>query len=461
MNWNSLRPWLGTLSRLVLGVVWLWSGWTKLDDPRRFVQTVRAYDATPEWLAKVIGYGLPVLEICLGLLLIVGVAVRISALVSGSLLLVFLVGIIEVAARGIKLDCGCFGNGGATTGGTTYLLDALRDVGLLALAVYLVLWSFTRLSLEEFLARNDYVAPPSAKRMRTEGGMRKYQTVLETKRREARERDRYLNSSLAIVVVLVAVIGAGVQAGRAKVAGDLTATNAGIKTGVVYGKKAAATVDIYEDFQCPNCRTFEQSVGATLVADVKANKAQVRYHTLSFLDGSSNGNRYSSRAANAALCASDVSPEAFVKFHGILFSAAVQPKEGSSGRPDKDFVDYAQQIGLKPADVTTFTACVQNEQHKALVQAITENASARGVNGTPTVMVNGKRVEADLTLLNKAIAAADATGPPPVPSPAPKPSGSASATKSAAPSPSASKAGTATASKSASKSPAPSGSSKP
>ena len=76
--------------------------------------------------------------------------------------------------------------------------------------------------------------------------------------------------------------------------------------------------------------------GATLDSQVRANQAQVRYHTMSFLDASSNGNRYSSRAANAALCASDVSVDTFVAYHNILYGKdagkQVQPAEGTNGR---------------------------------------------------------------------------------------------------------------------------------
>ncbi|MCU1656351.1 MAG: Protein-disulfide isomerase [Pseudonocardiales bacterium] len=442
VNWYSIRAWLGTVIRLLLGVVWIWAGWSKLHNPRGFLQTIRAYDATPEWLSKAIGYGLPVLEICLGVLLIVGIAVRIAAAVSALLFLVFLIGLIEAAARGIKLECGCFGGGGQTAGSTHYTLDILRDVGLLVLAAYLVVWSMTRLSLEEFLARHDYVEPPSPKRMRSEQGQRKYNVMLEQRRKAARERAMYINSSLAIVVVLVSIIGIGVQSGRAKIQGDLTATNATVTNGVVYGKAAAATVDVYEDFQCPHCLTFEQSARATLEADVKANKAQVRYHTLAFLDSASNGNRYSSRAANAGLCASDVSVDEFVKFHDILFSASVQPKEGTSGRTDAELVKYAQQAGITSTKLTTFTTCVQNETHKALVQAITDGASKRSVTSTPTVLVNGKKLgTVDLPSLTTAIAAADAKGPAPSPSPTASPTASstASSTASKSPTPSASK----------------------
>jgi protein-disulfide isomerase len=176
-------------------------------------------------------------------------------------------------------------------------------------------------------------------------------------------------------------------------------------------------------------------VHSPLEADVKANKAQVRYHTMAFLDGSSNGNRYSSRAANAALCASDLGVDQFVKYHDVLFSTAVQPKEGTSGRTDQQLITYAQQAAFTAEQVTTFTSCVQTEQHKALVQAITENASKRGVTGTPTVFVNGKKLgSADLATLTKAIADADAKGPAPSPSPSSSTSGSGSTSPSATPS---------------------------
>jgi protein-disulfide isomerase/uncharacterized membrane protein YphA (DoxX/SURF4 family) len=422
VNWNTLRGWLGTVIRLALGVVWIWAAWSKLHSPRTFVQAVRAYDATPEWLSKAIGYGLPVLEFCLGVLLIVGVAVRLAAIVSSVLFVVFLIGLVQAAARDLQLECGCFGGGGESTS-THYTLDILRDVGLLILAAYLVVWSMTRLSIEEFLARNDDVEVPSAKRMRSDKGQRKYNAMLEARRKEARERALYLNLSIGIVVVLVGIIGIGVQSGRAKIEGDLTATHATAADGVVYGKKAAATVDVYEDFQCPNCLVFEQSIGATLDKDVKANLAQVLYHTMSFLDSSSNGNRYSSRAANAGICASDISVDFFVKYHNYLYGkdksgAQIQPKENTNGRTDGQLKTYADAVGITAAQKTTFGTCVDTEQHKALIEAITEKASQNGVTGTPTVYINGKKLsKTDLASVEAAIAKADANGPAPSPSP--------------------------------------------
>jgi protein-disulfide isomerase len=435
VTWERVKPWLGTVARLLLGVVWIWAAVSKLGSPRTFVQTVRAYDVTWEWLSKAIGYGLPVLELCIGIVLVLGIVVRLAAIVSAGLCLVFLIGLIQASARGIKLQCGCFGGGGTTGGSTQYTLDILRDLGLIVVAAYLIVWSFTRVSLEEFLARGDYVVEPSAKRLRTAEGRRKYEAMVAARQRNARNRALWLNISLGVVIALIALIGVGVQANRAKISGSLTAAHASVNNGVVYGTKAAATVDIYEDFQCPHCLEFENAVQKTLDADVTANRAQVRFHVMSFLDSSSNGNRYSSRAANAALCASDDSVASFVKYHNLLYGKykgkQVQPAEGSDGRTDGDLNQYAQSIGFTKTRLSTFESCVSGETHKGLVQAITDKASKDGINSTPTVKVNGKSVEPTLAALTKAIAEADAKGPKPTPSPSPSPSPSKPASSTA------------------------------
>jgi protein-disulfide isomerase len=359
--------------------------------------------------------------------------------VSAPLFVMFLVGVTQAAVRGLKITCGCFGGGGVTTAPTQYTLDLLRDSGLLLLVVYLIVWPASRYSIDEFLARNDWVEPPSPKRMRTEHGQRKYNALLEARRRDAQVRTRYLTGSLALVVALIGVIGIGVQANRAKIQGDLVATNATPKNGVVVGKAAPVTVDVFEDFLCPNCYDLEQAMGTDLSAQIDAGKIQVRYHTMSFLDSATNGNRYSTRSANAALCASDVNVDTFAKLHSILFGKdskgeKVQPAENSSGRTDIQLIDYGKQAGITGDPLTTYQTCVQSEQHKALVEAITDDATKGGVFGTPTVRVNGTTVSKPTKAsVDAAIAAAAAKAPPATTSPSSSstssaPAGSATAT---------------------------------
>ena len=432
MTWDRARPWLGAVVRLFLGAVWIWASLSKLSDPRTFVQAVRAYDVTPEWLSKAIGYGLPVLELCVGIVLVVGILTRIAAAVSGVLFLVFLIGLVQAAARGIQLECGCFGGGGLTqSGSTNYTWDILRDLGLLLLAAFLVVWPMTRFSVDEYLTRHDQVERPSAKRMRIDKARRKYEAQLESRRRQAQVRNRWLVASISTVVVLISVVGIGVQSDRAKIQGSLVAKNATLDHGVVYGKKAAATVDVYEDPQCPVCEAFEQQVGPTLKKLVDANKAQARYHVIAILDPSSNGNRYSSRAANALYCASDISDDAFYALHQVIYGTykgqKVQPAENGNGRTNTQLINYGRGAGFTGKKLTNYSTCVTNEKHKAFVAAITDRASRNRVNATPTVLVNGHKVTATKQALTAAVTKALKNGPAPSPSPS---TSSASASKS-------------------------------
>ncbi|MGH8860535.1 MAG: MauE/DoxX family redox-associated membrane protein [Jatrophihabitantaceae bacterium] len=439
MNWSVARPWLGTVARLLLGVVWIWAALSKLAHPLTFVQAVRAYDATPEWLSKAIGYGLPMLELCLGVALVIGIVVRVAAIASGALLLVFLIGLIQASARGISLNCGCFGGGGTTDGATSYTLDILRDVGLLIAAAFLVVWSMTRLSIEAYLARHDAVPMPSAKRMRTPEGRRRYEAQLAVSRAKAGSRTRYVDGSIALVVVLVSIVAIGVQAGRAKIGNVVVGVNA-TSAGIGYGKPAAATVDVYEDFGCPVCKQFETDVHAQLEKDVRANLVQVRYHPIAILDSRS-PNRYSSRAANAAVCVSDVGVDQFVAYHDLLYGGSTQPTEGTAGPGDARLTALARQASVPTAKATTVSNCILGKTYDPLVAQYTDKASQRGINSTPTILVNGKQLpDHSASTLFAAIALAN-VGHTPSPSPTPVPSTpSVTVSPSPAPSPSPSSA---------------------
>ena len=97
---------------------------------------------------------LPVVEIAVGLLLLTGLLTRASAAVGGLLMVVFIAGIASAWARGLSIDCGCFGTGGPVDpADTRYLSEILRDVGLLALAGWLVVRPRTPLSLDALLTK--------------------------------------------------------------------------------------------------------------------------------------------------------------------------------------------------------------------------------------------------------------------------------------------------------------------
>jgi uncharacterized membrane protein YphA (DoxX/SURF4 family) len=150
------RPWTqwATLvARLVLAGVLFWAGWVKFREPPALQrQAVEAYELLPDGLAGAVGYGLPVLEMVLALLLVVGFATRFSAVISALLMAVFIAGIASVWARGLSIDCGCFGGGGAVAAGETkYPQEILRDLGYLALALWIAVFPPGRPALDRRL----------------------------------------------------------------------------------------------------------------------------------------------------------------------------------------------------------------------------------------------------------------------------------------------------------------------
>lgn len=138
------------MCRLALGAVWLWAAVAKIADPDASVRAVGAYHILPTTLVKPIGWGLPFAELALAVLLIGGVGTRYAAMASLALLAVYVAAVGSAWARGLQIDCGCFGGGGFAADVTwrNYAIEIGRDTGFALLAVWLVIWPHSRLSLE-------------------------------------------------------------------------------------------------------------------------------------------------------------------------------------------------------------------------------------------------------------------------------------------------------------------------
>ena len=151
---GRIRDVLGVLSRLVLAAVLLISGVIKALDARETIVAVRAYQLVPESLVGAVAAVLPYLEIALGLLLLIGLATRLAAVLAAVVMVVFVAAVTSAAARGLSIDCGCFGGGGEVAAGqTAYTAEILRDLGLLAMAVYLTIRPDTPLSVDRLVHR--------------------------------------------------------------------------------------------------------------------------------------------------------------------------------------------------------------------------------------------------------------------------------------------------------------------
>lgn len=150
------RDWVGFAARIVLGMVLIVSGGLKLGNLGESVNAVRGFQILPYELTVPVGYALPLVEVALGALLVLGLFTRWAALAGALLMLAFVIGIARAWAMGLSIDCGCFGGGGVIDRERAiaqYPVDIARDVGLFLCGAWLVVRPRTGWSLDHWLFR--------------------------------------------------------------------------------------------------------------------------------------------------------------------------------------------------------------------------------------------------------------------------------------------------------------------
>ncbi|GAA0895673.1 DsbA family protein [Pseudonocardia zijingensis] len=216
------------------------------------------------------------------------------------------------------------------------------------------------------------------------------------------KRNRTPTIVVTVVLVLAVVIGAAVLLARG-LGGSVEPTwTASAEGAVVTAGTGPVVIDVYEDYLCPSCERFEERYGDEITTALNEGRITVRFHTIAILDTLSNPEGYSTRAANAALCA--VPAGIFPKYHKKLFDE--QPAEGSAGLSDEELIAFGTELGAQG----DFAACVQGGTNTDAVAAETDKATSdpalqtNGRFGTPTVAIDGKKIDLnDTSWLQNAI----------------------------------------------------------
>ncbi|GAA1506656.1 protein-disulfide isomerase [Agromyces terreus] len=159
-----------------------------------------------------------------------------------------------------------------------------------------------------------------------------------------------------------------------------------------------ANIVTYVDYLCPYCGQFEMTNSEAIRTMVESGAATLEIHPIAILTNKSAGTQYSLRAANAAACVADLSPDAFFDYNELLFEN--QPEEGSTGLSNSDLKKLATDAGAASGvgaciDDTRFKTWVQDATNRALTEPI-PNSDLPSVTGTPTVLVNGQQYSGSL-----------------------------------------------------------------
>jgi protein-disulfide isomerase len=169
-----------------------------------------------------------------------------------------------------------------------------------------------------------------------------------------------------------------------------TAGAANFDEGYLQVGTGTTIVDVYFDPMCPICGVFEQTNGTQLATLVDDGTITLRLHPMTFLDRASQGTAYSTRADSALTCVAVAEPADTLPYLAALYEK--QPKENSKGLSDQELIDLAADAGAPDISdcVTagTYTSWAQKVNDAALA-GIT-GADIPAIQGTPTVLVNGK-----------------------------------------------------------------------
>jgi protein-disulfide isomerase len=140
---------------------------------------------------------------------------------------------------------------------------------------------------------------------------------------------------------------------------------------------APVKIAVYEDFHCPHCAEFEEEFGETLTEAQRSGKARIELYPMSFIDEGS------AAAANAMACASEAG---FGQnyYQGLFANHTLKWS-------DEQLIDLAGKVGGNVSD--GFRTCVTTKRHAGWVDSINTAAEKNGVQGTPTMFLNGSPVD--------------------------------------------------------------------
>lgn len=160
MRSGRVLPWIGLIIRLAAAAIWIVAGASKVGHLQHFHAQVHAYKLLPGSLEAPFAYALPFVEVIVGIYLAVGLLVRPAAVVACLLMVMFIVAMSQAWARGLSIDCGCFGT---LTRHKVGLWTVLRDAALGIPSLILAIWPARFASLDQYLlGRPDRFAPAAA-----------------------------------------------------------------------------------------------------------------------------------------------------------------------------------------------------------------------------------------------------------------------------------------------------------
>ena len=216
------------------------------------------------------------------------------------------------------------------------------------------------------------------------GPLSKREAVRERRKQKQRKQRLYIVLGVvgvAAIIAAILIIPSLLPAGEFV---TITPHERPMVDGRALGDPSApVTIEVYEDFQCPACKSFSEQIEPEIIDTfVATGDVYYIYRHFPFLDDRAPRNE-SDQAANASMCAAV--ENRFWDYHDMLFANWDGENQGAFN--DKRLVAFAEALGL---DMQEFNQCFDANQFKDEIDADLASGRDSGVTGTPSIMVNGR-----------------------------------------------------------------------
>ncbi len=142
---TAIIPWIGLALRCYVGGYFIVAAVPKIIEPLAFATSIAHYGILPNWAVNASALVLPWLEIITGILLVLGYRVRLNAIFTGAMLVIFTSAVAYAVVLGLKIDCGCFGSQG---GDEVSWWKVGKNSMMIVMCLILWEWPNTALSVE-------------------------------------------------------------------------------------------------------------------------------------------------------------------------------------------------------------------------------------------------------------------------------------------------------------------------
>lgn len=206
----------------------------------------------------------------------------------------------------------------------------------------------------------------------------------EKRRQQQRKQRLYIVLAIlgaAILIAAIVIIPSLLPVGEIK---DIIPLDRPLVDGRAMGEpEAPVLVEVFEDFQCPVCRTYSVEIEPQVVeAYVPSGDVYYVFRHYPFLDDQDLRNE-SDQAANASMCAAD--QDRFWDYHDMLFTNWEGENKGAF--TDRRLEAFAERLEL---DMQAFNQCFDANTFAAEIDSDLQKGLELGVSGTPSVFVNGR-----------------------------------------------------------------------